>query len=166
MATSLIHTLQLSMSQRTGQYYGATYNMAFMELNIRFPDNQQAKCLERHIGGRTHPRTNIPVFPGSTVRLHVSDPCKVSIVLPLNRVKEMESNARGLILVFDTPQNADLWRTYLPLCTTIHNQPNPSVPSNRLFIPYNWTSQQLVQALPGLAQSSGPTWPFKAIAYH
>lgn len=165
-SSQVTYTLRLSITQRIGQFYDATQNRSYTELNIRFPNRHQANCMERNVRGRTYPKTNILFFDGRTARLDVLDPCKVVIVLPLNLVREIEPDARGLNLIFDTSQNADICLRCLPLCTKTYNPQNPSVPSNRLFISYNWTFQQLAQALPGMVQSPGPIWPSKTIAYH
>lgn len=101
------YTLGFSISQRNGKFYGSPHQQTHMRLTIRLPSKDFAERLQTHFRG-VKDTDNRDVFSEETVTSHKRD---FSIILP-SPVHQIETNDRGVILVFDTEQEARTWEPY------------------------------------------------------
>lgn len=128
------YTLGLNFSRRAVKAWGNKENKTHIQLTICFPSQQFATQLERHLRRVQDDKEN-DVFSASTVTLKE---CKVIIILP-NSVKEIETDAKGIILVFEKQAEATAWQQYSKIWSPRGQ--------TKLRISYDWTHPKLSEAV-------------------
>ncbi|KAI7775768.1 hypothetical protein LA080_006400 [Diaporthe eres] len=134
------YTLGLSFSQRNGTFYGSPHQQTHIRLTIRLPSKDFAERLETYLRG-VKDTDNRDVFSEETVTSHKRD---LSIILP-STVHQIETNDRGIILVFDTEQQARTWEPYSRIWSW--KLPGSGKDKTRLGIFYVWQHPRLAKAV-------------------
>lgn len=130
------YTLGLSISQDVAKVFDDGEKRTHMRLSILFPHKDFAERLERNLRGVS----NGAVFNRESVRLSNDDTRKVHILLP-SCVRRIETNDKGITLVFKKKEDADTWKKRLQIWSRKSQQ------STEFDVSYNWTHKKLAETV-------------------
>lgn len=130
------YTLEIRISQDNAKVFDDGREKTHMRLTIRFPHKNFAERLELHLRGVS----DGTAFDEESVRLGKSDKRKVHILLPLS-VKKIETNDKGITLVFKEKKEADKWKKHSQIWSRKSEEPN------EFDISYKWTHKKLAETV-------------------
>ncbi|KAJ0124245.1 hypothetical protein J7T55_005583 [Diaporthe amygdali] len=132
VAGEATYTLGLSISQVSDDGEKRTH----MRLSIRFPHKDFAERLEQHLRGVDNGAT----FNRESVKISRDDTRKVHILLP-SCVRRIETNDKGITLVFKKKEDADTWKKHSQIWSRKGQQPTEVDVYNK------WTHKKLAETV-------------------